>query len=45
MMAAALYELAARGVVVLLLVGAALLAHQWRCDCRSVRRELNPGDE
>lgn len=42
---AALCELAARGVVVLILAVAAVLAHQWRCDCRQVRRDLEPEDE
>lgn len=41
----ALYELAARGVVGLLLAGAAVLGHQWWCDCRRLRRELNPRDD
>lgn len=45
MMAAALYELAARGVVVALLALAAALAIEWRCDCRRVRRELYPRDD
>lgn len=45
---AALYELAARGVIGLLLLAAAVLAHQWRCDCRRVRparpgSRVNPG--
>lgn len=44
-MISALYELAARGVVVLLLAGAAALGHQWLCDCRRVRRELAARDD